>query len=263
MLMNTELRLERVARLLGEDAVARLQGATVAVFGLGGVGSYCAEALARSGVGTLRLVDHDWVTPQTLNRQAQALISTLAQSKVSALSQRLLSVGPGLVVEARETFFSEETAERLLEAPLAMVVDAIDSLGPKVALLRHCRDQRLPVLAVLGAGGRLDPTRIRVAPLGETHGDRLGMWTRKRLRRTGSLEGVMAVFSEEPARPEVPGRWSCTTTDLHRGRQRRIQPSAMMVPAAMGMAAAAFVVQTLARARDSEGPLPRAHGRHS
>ena len=236
---------ERAERLLGSQGLERLGAATVAVFGLGGVGSFCAEALARSGIGALRLVDHDRVTPQNFNRQLCAARSTLGESKVEAMRARLLDIAPDLVVDARPTFFSEETADELLGGALSFVVDAIDSLGPKVSLLGHCRARGLPVITALGAGGRLDPTRIRVAPLGLSRGDRLGMWTRKRLRKTGSLAGVMAVFSEEPARPARGLDWPLMTVDLERGRQRKIQPSLVMVPAAMGMAAAGHVITRL------------------
>ncbi len=233
---------ERAERLLGREGLERLARATVAVFGLGGVGSFCAEALARSGIGALRLVDHDRVTPQNFNRQLCACRSTLGESKVHAMRRRLLEVAPDLVVDAREAFFADDQAAELLSQPLSFVVDAIDSLGPKVSLLRHCRALGLPVITALGAGGRLDPTRIKVVPLAETRGDRLGMWTRKRLRKTSSLAGIMAVFSEERARASAPGDWPRMTTELERGRQRNIQPSLVMVPAAMGMAAASHVV---------------------
>jgi tRNA threonylcarbamoyladenosine dehydratase len=242
--------LERAERMLGAQGIERLARATVAVFGLGGVGSFCAEALARCGVGTLRLVDHDRVSPQNYNRQLFAVRSTLGQSKVSAMRARLLDIASEIVVDAREAFFDEATADELLEGPLSFVVDAIDSLGPKVSLLRHCRDRGLPAITVLGAGGRLDPTKIKVVPLGLTRGDRLGMWTRKRLRKTGSLGGVMAVYSEEPVRLEAAGERPEKTHDLHRGRQRKIQPSLVMVPAAMGMAAAGYVVSSLSGIAD-------------
>jgi tRNA A37 threonylcarbamoyladenosine dehydratase len=236
---------ERAERLLGPAGLERLGAATVAVFGLGGVGSFCAEALARSGVGALRLVDHDRVTPPDCNRQLCATRSTLGETKVEAMRARLLDIAPDLRVDTRPAFFSEETAEELLGGSLSFVVDAIDSLGPKVSLLGHCRSRGLPVITALGAGGRVDPTKIRVVPLALTRGDRLGMWTRKRLRKTGTLAGLMAVCSEEPARPTKGEDWPPMTADLCRGRQRQIQPSLVMVPAAMGMAAAGHVIARL------------------
>jgi len=241
----TEERLERCARLLGTAGLQRLARSRVVVIGLGGVGSFCVEALARSGVGRLRIVDHDVVTPSNCNRQLLATSATLGQVKVDVMAARLREVAPGTEVDARRQFFAAETAEELLHGDIDAVVDAIDSLGPKVELLHQCQRRGLFVTAALGAGGRLDPTRVRVAPLGATHADPLGVQVRKQLRRRGSLDGVDAAFSLEKPRSTIMGDWDPMTTDLHRGRQRVIQPSVVMVPAAMGMAIAAHVVGRL------------------
>ncbi len=239
-------RLERCARLLGLAGLERLQRAQVVVVGMGGVGSFCAEALARSGVGALRIVDHDVVAVSNGNRQLPATSSTLGRVKVEVMAERLREVAPELVVDARREFFAEETADALLGGQVDAVVDAIDSLGPKVELLDQCRRRKLFVTAALGAGGRLDPTRIRIAPLIATHADPLAAAVRKQLRRRGSLDGIDAAFSVEPPRRAAEGVWPAVTTDLHRGRQRMVQPSLVMVPAAMGMAIAAHVVARLA-----------------
>jgi tRNA A37 threonylcarbamoyladenosine dehydratase len=241
-----EERIERSARLLGAEGMDRLARARVAIIGLGGVGSFCAEGLARTGLGELRIVDHDVVTASNGNRQLLATSATLGLPKVDAMAARLAEVAPGMRVDARAEFFAAETADALLGGGLDAVVDAIDSLGPKVELLHQCQLRRLFVVSSLGAAGRLDPTRVRLAPLADTRGDPLGVQVRKQLRRRGSLDGVDAAFSEERPRAAVPGDYSPMTTDLHRGRQRVIQPSVVMVPAAMGMAIAAHVVRRLA-----------------
>ncbi len=238
-------RLERCARLFGLSGIARLRAARVAVFGLGGVGSFASEGLARSGVGHLTLVDHDRVVQSNLNRQLEATASALGRPKAEVLRERLLDVAPDTSIDAVVEFFAAETAAGLLERGFDWVVDSIDSLGPKVTLIGECQRRGIPVISSLGAGGRLDPTRVRVAPLAATRGDALGAVVRKRLRRHGSLAGVDAAYTEEPRRPAVAGPWSPRTQDLHRGRQRVIQPSAVMVPAAMGMAIAAHVVTAL------------------
>jgi len=243
-----EERLERCARLLGVAGMERLARSRVAVIGLGGVGSFCAEALARSGVGWLRVVDHDVVTASNCNRQLLATSVTLGRVKVEVMADRLREVAPRIEVDARREFFAAETADSLLGGDLDAVVDAIDSLGPKVELLDQCRRRDLFVTTSLGAGGRLDPTRIRLAPLADTFADPLGVQVRKHLRRRGSLDGVDAVFSTEKPRPPAEGDFDPVTTDLHRGRQRVIQPSVVMVPAAMGMAIAAHVVARLVEA---------------
>lgn len=222
-----------------------LEDACVVVVGLGGVGSFCAEALARSGIGHLRLVDHDVVSPTNLNRQLHAMSSTLGLSKAECMAGRLRDAISGIDVDVRRVFFDAETADSLLEVPVDVVVDAIDSLGPKVELLAQCCRRGIPVITALGAGGRLDPTRVRTGPLAKTQGDPLASRVRKMLRRRGSIDGVMAVYSEEPCQPIREG-FSRFTDDLVRGRQRVIQPSCVMVPAAMGLAAAAHVVGRLA-----------------
>lgn len=238
-------RLERCARLFGLAGVARLRAARVAVFGLGGVGSFASEGLARCGVGHLSLVDHDRVVPSNLNRQLEATASAVGRPKAEVLRERLQDVAPDASIEALVEFFAAETAAALLDRGFDWVVDAIDSLGPKVTLIRECQRRGVRVISSLGAGGRLDPTRVRVGPLAATRGDALGAMVRKRLRRQGSLAGVVAAYTDEPRRPARAGPWSQRTQDLHRGRQRVIQPSAVMVPAAMGMAIAAHVVTAI------------------
>ncbi|MBN2196862.1 MAG: tRNA threonylcarbamoyladenosine dehydratase [Polyangiaceae bacterium] len=238
-------RLERCARLFGLTGLDRLRGGRVAVIGLGGVGSFAAEGLARSGVGRIVLVDHDVVAPTNLNRQLEATVSALGRRKADVLRERLLDVAPDASLEAVTEFFAAETAASILDRGLDWVVDAIDSRGPKVTLLHACQTRALPVITALGAGGRLDPTRIRVGPLAMTRGDPLGAQVRKRLRRLGSLDGVVAAYTDEPGRDPRPGPWLPRTEDLHRGRQRVVQPSAVMVPAAMGMAIAAHVVRAI------------------
>jgi len=223
----------------------RLGRARVAVFGMGGVGSHCAEALARSGLGALRIVDHDTISESNCNRQLHALQSTLGRRKVDVMQARLLDVAPELEVDPRHVFFAAETAEELLDGELDYVVDAIDSMGPKIELLQQCRERKIRVLTVLGAAGRLDPTQVRVAPLAETRGCPLAATVRKQMRRRGGLDGVLALFSAERQRATAAGDWPRMTDDLFRGRQRVIQASMVMVPAAMGYAAASVVVREL------------------
>jgi tRNA A37 threonylcarbamoyladenosine dehydratase len=244
--MTEEGRWERSARLVGSGGLRRLGESTVAVFGLGGVGSHCAEALARSSVGRLRLVDHDVVSASNANRQLVALESTLGQSKTAVMAARLVDVAPGISVDARQAFFAADTADELLGGPLSWVVDAIDGLGPKVELVRQCQERGIKVVTVLGAACRLDPTRIRVATLEHTHDCPLAAKVRKHLRKRGSLSGVVAVFCEGEPLPPASGDFPKMTDGLCRGRQRTIQPSMVMVPAAMGFVAASVVVRDIA-----------------
>jgi tRNA A37 threonylcarbamoyladenosine dehydratase len=231
--------------MVGLAGMRRLARARVAVFGMGGVGSHCAEALARSGLGALRIVDHDTVSESNCNRQLHALQSTLGRRKVDVMRSRLLDIAPELEVAPRHEFFAAETAEVLLGGDLDYVVDAIDALGPKVELLQQCRQRKIRVVTALGAAGRLDPTEIRVAPLEQTRDCSLAATVRKQMRRRGGLDGVLAVFSVERLNAPAEGDWPRMTEDLFRGRQRVIQPSMVMVPAAMGYAAASVVVRDL------------------
>lgn len=237
---------ERTQRLVGQEGFQRLRQASVVVFGLGGVGSFCAEALARSGIGRLRLVDHDRISLSNCNRQLLAMRSTLGRLKVEVMQERIADIDPEIRVDARSTFFARDTADALLEDTPSFVVDAVDALGPKVELLARCRDQGLPVIAAMGAAARLDPTQVRVGWLKDTIGDPLAARVRKMLRRRGGMEGILAVHSIELVRPTAQGDWPVMTDDLFRGRQRFIQPSMAMVPAAMGFAAASEVIRRLA-----------------
>jgi len=237
---------ERTERLVGAEGVRRLQRARVFVFGLGGVGSYCVEALTRSGVGHLRIVDHDTISPTNCNRQLHALQSTVGRPKVEVMRERVVDIAPEIEVDAQCAFFAQDSADALLAGDPSFVVDAVDALGPKIELLDRCRRHGFFVISAMGAAGRLDPTKVRVAPLERTRGDPLASRVRKMLRRRGGLDGIVAVYSEEQPRPERDGAWPRMTDDLCRGRQRYIQPSMVLVPAAMGFAAAAEVVRRLA-----------------
>ena len=237
-------QFERTERLVGSKGMARLRAASVTVIGLGGVGSFCVETLARSGLGHLRIIDHDTVSESNCNRQIHALQSTLGQAKVDVVKQRVLDIDPTIHVDALRSFFASDTADELLSSDTE-VVDAIDALGPKVDLLVRCKEQGIPVITALGGAARLDPTMIRIAPLAKTSNDPLAARVRKMLRRHTTLDGITAVYSVEPPRRTMDEGWPKMTNDLFRGRQRIIQPSMMMVPAAIGIAAASEVVRRI------------------
>jgi tRNA threonylcarbamoyladenosine dehydratase len=238
-------RFERCERLLGSAGIQALRQASVVVFGLGGVGSFCAEALARSGVGRLKLVDHDLVAVTDVNRQLCALEDNVGQPKVELVAQRLRRISPDGEFVAVPKFFDRETADELLAPPVSYVVDAIDSVGPKVELVAQCLRRGLGVVTVVGSAGRVDPTRVRVGCLTKVCGDPLAQRLRKMLRRQGMEPDVTAVYSEEPRTEAVAGAWPRMTQSLVRGRQRMIQPSMVMVPATAGMAAAATCVRAI------------------
>ncbi|HEY3416595.1 MAG TPA: tRNA threonylcarbamoyladenosine dehydratase [Armatimonadota bacterium] len=237
----------RTELLIGEDGLRRLQGARVAIFGLGGVGSFAAEALTRSGVGSLRLVDFDRVGPSNFNRQLYALHSTLGQPKVQVAAARLVDINPDLQIDARERFFHADSADELLAMPLDFVIDAIDSLGPKCELLAQCLTRGIPIIAAMGAAARTDPSALRVGTIWDTRGCPLARKVRHDLRRRGITAPLPVVYSSEPPRdtfaPESLGEQA--EDYFTRGRPRRVLPSMGMLPGMVGLMAANYVVQQL------------------
>lgn len=201
-------RFCRIEQLLGRAALEKLQAARVAVFGLGAVGSYAVEALARAGVGHLRLVDCDVVRPSNFNRQLYALESTLNRPKVEAARARVLDINPACTVEAHQAFVEGSTAAALLAPPLDVVVDAIDSVAPKVALIATAVRAGLKVVASMGAATRLDPFLIRVGDISETEVCPLAKFVRKKLRAAGVEHGVRCIYSIEPPRNTPPPKRS-------------------------------------------------------
>jgi tRNA A37 threonylcarbamoyladenosine dehydratase len=258
-----DLRYAGVARLFGLAGLARLRAAEVAVIGLGGVGSWAAEALARSGVGRLILVDLDEICVSNINRQVHALHHTVGQPKVEAMAERLRGIDPGLEVEARAAFFTEANADALLRPGLSGVIDAIDSLSHKVLLCALGVARGIPVVTAGGAAGRTDPTRVRCLDLGATHGDPLLFKLRKKLRqdhgftrREGGPFGITAVFSDEPLRYAQPDGGVCGEKPA--GASLRLDcasglGTAAFVTGAFGLAAAGWLVRKLA-AEPAAGP---------
>lgn len=256
----THRRFDRTARLIGDDGVARLASSTVTVVGVGGVGSYAAEALARSGVGRLILVDHDRVCVTNVNRQVHAVKATLGKSKVVVMADRLRQINPDAVIETRAEFFSPESSARLLVPEPDVVIDAIDNLSAKLHLLATCIRDRLRLVSAMGAAARLDPTQVRVADLSATRMDPFARELRRGLRVKHGLDptrplGVWAVFSEEP--PVAPRELAYDTdgfrcvcpggqngvNDCDHGA--RVDGSVAFVPSVFGMTAAAVAVKLL------------------
>jgi tRNA threonylcarbamoyladenosine dehydratase len=200
----TDPRFAGVGRLLGEDGLARLAAAHVCVVGLGGVGSWTVEALARSGVGSLTLVDLDEVCVSNINRQLHALSNTVGQSKAEALAARIALINPACRVTVIPLFFKKTTADDILAPGYDYVVDAIDGVAHKARLIGMCKQRGLPVVASGGAGGKTDATRIRVDDLSATIYDPLLAFIRKRMRKWFDFPrgdrkfGVPCVYSPEP-----------------------------------------------------------------
>ena len=190
-------RFTRIRLFLGEEKFRRLQAASVTVVGLGAVGGHVVEGLARAGITRLRLVDFDSVQPSNINRQILALESTLGQPKAQTAMRRVLDINPACDVEALQIFACDETMEQVLEPAPRLLIDAIDSLNPKVQLLTAAYFRRIPILSSMGAALRTDPSQIRFGDLFTTRKCPLARRLRKRLRRNGINEGIECVYSTE------------------------------------------------------------------
>ncbi|MCQ2270095.1 MAG: tRNA threonylcarbamoyladenosine dehydratase [Bacteroidales bacterium] len=196
--MNTDW-LSRTELLFGKEKLERMKNAHVLVVGIGGVGAYAAEQLCRAGIGEMTLVDADTVSLTNLNRQLPALHSTLGLSKVDVMCQRLKDINPDIKLHSIHEFIRDErTPEVLDSAKFDYVVDAIDSLSPKVFLIYFALQKNLRLVSVMGAGGKIDPSLVQVADIKKTHQCKLAHAIRKRLHRMGITTGFKAVFSPEP-----------------------------------------------------------------
>jgi tRNA A37 threonylcarbamoyladenosine dehydratase len=189
--------LNRTVLLLGEDGSGKLKDAHVTVCGLGAVGSYAVEALARAGVGHLRLVDYDRVSVSNINRQLFALHSTVGMKKTEIAERRVKDINPACEVTVFDTFIDETSNPLIMEDRIDVMVDAIDSLSAKVHLIANAYRKNIPVVASMGAAGRLDANAITTADIDETHTCPLARFVRRRLHRQGIVTGVRCVFSTE------------------------------------------------------------------
>lgn len=189
---------ERTALLFGEGGLEKLAAATVMVVGVGGVGAAAAEMIARAGVGHMVLVDADVVSQSNINRQLPALHSTVGRSKCEVVAARLRDINPALRLDIVPEFICEENIPSLLGAfTPSFVVDAIDTLSPKIALIQYCLSMHWPLVSSMGSGAKTDATKVRLADISKTHDCPLAHQLRKRLHRLGITEGFLAVFSEE------------------------------------------------------------------
>jgi tRNA A37 threonylcarbamoyladenosine dehydratase len=253
---NYRMKFNALERLYGQGCLTRLARAHVAVVGLGGVGSWTAEALARSGVQHLTLIDLDDICITNTNRQIHTIEPTIGQPKARALAERLRAIHSGFQIQAIEDYLTASTEAALLDQPYDYVIDAIDSLSNKVRLIRGCRQRQIPVLTVGGAGGRRDPSRITVDDLCRSTHDGLLRRVRKELRRRepelGQREAydIPCVYSQEhPVYPSPDGGVSANPSQ-RAGTQLDCESgygTAAFVTGAFGFAAASRVVADLCR----------------
>lgn len=238
----TEHWYDRTALLLGSEPLKRLFQAHVLVVGVGGVGSAAVEQLVRAGTGRMTLVDADTVQLTNLNRQVPALTSTMGCSKVQVMGERMKDINPSLELTLLEQFLTEEDVETLLdENNFDFVVDAIDTLAPKVSLLYHCVTKGIPVVSAMGAGGKVDPLQIRQVDISKTEQCPLAKVVRRELRLKGVKSGVPVVFSMERSNKEAV----IPTPGL---RNKRSSPGTVSyMPVVFGCHLAAYVIRQLTR----------------
>lgn len=235
--------LSRTALLTGAEGLTQLASARLLLAGVGGVGSYAAEALVRAGIGQLTLVDGDRIHPSNCNRQLHALQGTVGLPKVEVMVQRMMQINPALISSAHQVVLTPENIPSLITPDYSMVLDAIDSFPAKLALLRHCIAMKIPVVSSMGAAGKLDPTRVKLGDLMDSHGCRLARKLRKELRKCGIERGVTVVYSDEQV---ADGYLGCQ----EQAGERRPLGSISYLPAIFGLfMASAAIRQLLPRQR--------------
>lgn len=229
---------QRTELLLGSDRIERLRNARVLVVGLGGVGAYAAEAIARAGVGTLTIADADAVSESNINRQLPALHSTVGEPKAEVMARRLLDINPGLRLTVVRRYIRDEETETLLDEGFDYVVDAIDTLSPKAGLIRSCLERDIPVVSSMGAGAKTDPTRVRIEDIARSHHCPLAHMLRKRLHKMGIRTGFYVVFSDEPVREG--SMMLCEETN-----KKSNVGTISYIPALFGIGCASVAIRTL------------------
>jgi tRNA threonylcarbamoyladenosine dehydratase len=253
-LVDIQRRFSGVRRLYGEHGLARLQQAHVLVIGIGGVGSWAVEALARNAVGKLTLVDLDNIAESNMNRQIHALDDTLGKAKVTAMRERIAAINPLCEVAEIEDFVTPENLASMLAGQPEMVVDCMDDTKAKIALAAYCKQQQLPLIMVGSAGGKLDATRIRLVDLAHVQGDRMLAKVRNQLRRDHGFPkasdhkksakfGIVTVYSDEPV--ERPEEACETSTAGLTGLNCAGYGSSICVTATAGFVAAQQAIQQL------------------
>ena len=231
--------LSRTELLLGKAKLAKLQNSHVLVVGMGGVGSFAAEFICRAGVGEMTIVDGDVVDPSNRNRQLPALSTTHGLSKATVMGERLLDINPALKLHIRHEFITPDTAADLVSQHYDYVVDAIDSLTPKIHMIRAAKTQKLNIISSMGAGGKLDPTQLRVVDISKTYNCPFAQFIRLRLKKKGISKGLKVVFS-----PEVVSKESLMYTDGS-NYKKSAYGTISYLPAAFGGVCASVVIRKL------------------
>ena len=231
---------------IGKEGLEKLKNTTVAILGIGGVGSFAAEACARSGVGRIILVDKDNVDITNVNRQLVAYLSTVGESKSAVMKERIADINPECEVIDMHMFYTEETYEKFFEQNINFVIDASDTVMYKIHLMKECLKREIPIISSMGAANKMDPTRFQIADISKTHTDPLAKVIRTKLRKEGITKGVTVVFSDESpivVRPDVVEEVGNPNAQI---RKAKMPPSSnAFVPSVAGLVAASWVINQI------------------
>lgn len=238
-MMNVPPQFSRTAILIQPEGVHFLANKHIFLAGLGGVGGFCAEAFARAGIGKLTLVDHDTVAVSNINRQLPALLSTLGQFKAELIKERIFEINPHCEVNIITEFLTVENLDQFLPESCDYVVDAIDSLNSKIALIAKSYQRGFHVASSMGAGNKFDPSRIKLADISKTEVCTLARVVRQRLRRLGIQKGILTVYSDEASRDPLPPE------PVGEGRPRAVNGTISYMPGLFGLTLAGGVIHRL------------------
>ncbi|CAH8708542.1 tRNA threonylcarbamoyladenosine dehydratase [Paenibacillus thiaminolyticus] len=240
-------QFSRTELAIGPEGLDKLKNSTVAVLGIGGVGGIAAEALARTGIGRIILIDKDVVDITNVNRQIHALTTTVGQKKAELMQERIKLINPECDAIALNMFYTEETYEELFAYDLDYVVDASDTISYKIHLIKECLRRNIPIISSMGAANKMDPTRFQVADISKTSVDPIARVIRQKLRKDGIKKGVKVVFStEEPLKPRVDVTEKIvpdTAPDIRKAKQPPASNS--FVPPVAGLIMVSVVVRDL------------------
>lgn len=231
--------MERTKLLLGDKGLEKLTSAHVLIVGLGGVGSYAAEAIGRSGVGKITIIDGDSVDPTNRNRQLQALTSTHGLNKAELMGERLKLISPEMDIEVINHFKNPDDMKEFMKQKFTYVIDAIDSISPKLYLLQTAYYNNQRIISSMGAGGKMDPTKIQVVDIAQTHTCPMAQYVRKRLRYMNIYKGIKSVFSTE-----LPAKFSIMHTDGSKYK-KSAYGTISYLPAAFGLTCASVVIRDI------------------
>ena len=241
----------RTELLIGTSGLEKLRKSTVMILGIGGVGSFSVEALARAAIGHLILVDYDDICLTNINRQLHALQSTVGEAKAEVMKRRILEINPEAKVEVIKEFYSEADADRMLGRKLDYVIDAIDTVSSKVSLVKQCLSRKIPIISSMGAGNRLTAENYRVTDISKTSGDPLAKAVRKLLRKEGITKGLKVVSTPDLPLTPLSSEDDCSTNcicpsgDAHCAKKRQIPGSISFVTSVVGLLIAGEVVRDL------------------